>query len=542
MNNHKSKVWIISAAIIFAVVVLATAGLLIKVVGLDMLPMKYLVPAILVVVFLLLLIFAFFFVLPLKKKSKEATTEEQPVKKPIAKYILRSVAMLLAIAMVVTDVVGIQMVNKFEETLANLSGEKEEEEKEEKEESEETESEIVKLEEFVFGIFVRVDDKAENLDDVKRYDLGYSLSYDRNNTQMAINVMENELDRKLKLEEYNDIFEMVDLTLSGEKDGFVLSTAYLDILEDQEGYEDIADQIKCIYECTVTIETDVPVKEEVPFDITKDTFVVYLSGHDTSFAANRANSDVNILAVVNPTTKQVLLINSPRDSYVPISVSPDGEMDKLTHCGTYGVECSMDTLAELYDIDISYYAQLNFTGFTRLVDALGGITVYSEKEFVSTSEGILIEKGYSHLDGAAALEFVRERKQFSGGDRMRGQHQMAVIKGIIGQMSSGNLLRNYDAILDSMGKYFKWNFSQEDVSALVKMQLGDMAEWHVQMYAINGTGDKKTSYSLPNLSTYVMIIDQATVDHAKTLIDMVYDGEIIEDEDLVLPEMTENNS
>ena len=526
MNNHKSKVWTISAAIVFAVVVLATAGLLVKVAGLDMLPMKYLGLAILAVVFLLLLIFLFFFVLPLKKKTQEQTTEEQPVKKPVAKYVFRSIAMVLAIAMVAVDVAGIQMVNKFEETMSNLV---------------EEENETVKVEEFVIGVFVRTEDKAENLDDVKRYDLGYSLAYDRNNTRKAINVMENELDRKLELEEFRDIFEMVDKVLAGEKAGFVLSMDYLDILADQEGYEDIADKIKCVHECTVSIETQVVEKEEEAFDVTKDTFVVYLSGHDTTFAAKRANSDVNILAVVNPTTKQVLLINSPRDSYVPISVSPEGEMDKLTHCGTYGVECSMDTLNELYDIDIKYYAQLNFTGFTRLIDALGGITVYSEKEFVSTSEGILIPQGYSHLDGASALEFVRERKQFAGGDRMRGQHQMAVIKGIINQMASGSMLRNYDAVLDSMGHYFKTNVPQEDISALVKMQLGDMAEWNVQMYAITGTGDNKTSYSLPNLSTYVMIIDQSTIDHAKTLIDMVYEGETIEEEDLVLPTTEEKN-
>ena len=530
MNNHKSKVWTISAAIIFGVVALATAGLLVKVAGLDMLPMKYMGLAISVVVFLLLLIFAFFFLLPIKKKVEEQAAEEQPVKKPVAKYVLRSIAMILAIAMVVVDVVGIQMVNKFEETMANMSEEEQQEEKE---------SEIVKIEEYVFGVFVRTEDKAENLDDVKRYDLGYSLAYDRNNTRMSINVIENDLDRKLKLEEFRDIFEMVDMTLSGEKDGFILSTDYLDILADQEGYEDIADKIKCVHECTVTIETDVAEKEEVPFDITKDTFVVYLSGHDTTFATKRANSDVNILAVVNPATKQVLLINSPRDSYVEISVSPDGALDKLTHCGTYGVECSVDTLSELYDVDISYYAQLNFTGFMKLIDAVGGISVYSEKH-IETFDGYTFVKGMNELNGDQALRFVRERKMY-GGDRVRGRHQMEVIKGLIAKMSSGALLRNYDDVLDSMGKYFKWNLPQEDISALVKMQLGDMAEWNVQMYAITGTGDNKTSYSLPNLSTYVMIIDPATVDHAKTLIDMVYDGEIIEDEDLVLPEVTENN-
>lgn len=525
MNNQKSKVWTISAAIVFVVVTLATAGLLFQVAGLNMLPMKYLGLVIFAVVFLLLLIFAFFFFLPLKKKAQEQAAEEQPVKKPIAKYVLRSVAMVLAIAMVVVDVVGIQMINKFEETMSNMS--------------DDDKDEVVKVEEFVIGVFVRAEDKAENLEDVKRYDLAYSLAYDRNNTRKAINVMENELDRKLELEEFKDIFEMIDKVLAGEKAGFVLSMDYLDILADQAGYEDIASKIKCVHECTVTIETDVAEKEEVAFDVTKDTFVVYLSGHDTTFAAKRANSDVNILAVINPTTKQVLLINSPRDSYVEISVSPDGALDKLTHCGTYGVECSMDTLNELYDIDIKYYAQLNFTGFMKLIDAVGGISVYSEKH-IETFDGYTFVKGMNELNGDQALRFVRERKMY-GGDRVRGRHQMEVIKGLIAKMSSGALLRNYDDVLDSMGKYFKWNLPQEDISALVKMQLGDMAEWNVQMYAITGTGDNKTSYSLPNLSTYVMIIDPATVDHAKTLIDMVYDGEIIEDEDLVLPEVTENN-
>ena len=86
-----------------------------------------------------------------------------------------------------------------------------------------------------------------------------------------------------------------------------------------------------------------------------------------------------------------------------------------------------------------------------------------------------------------------------------------------------------------------YNVPQEDISALVKMQLEDLSSWNVQLYAINGTGDNKTSYSLPNLSTYVLIIDPATVDHARTLIDMVYEGEVIEEEDLELPVVNENN-
>lgn len=536
MNNFKKNAWPIAKGIIFGLALLATAGLMIKVAGLNMLPMKYLIPIILMVVFLLLIIFALLYLLPIKRKnqgkeSKDNIGEKETkvegkmpvawkdfVKKLSSKHVIRGIGVLLALILFIVDIVGIHAVNKFEETMSSLI------------------QEDTDVEEFVVGVYVRAEDKAENLEDVKRYDLAYSLAYDRNVTKKAIDVMENELDRNLNLEEYGSILEMVDDVLAKNKAGFVISTSYMNILAEQEGYEDISDQVKCIHECVITTETKTVEKEEENFDVTKDPFIVYVSGHDTTFAANRANSDVNIIVVVNPSTKQVLLINTPRDYYVEISVSDEGAKDKLTHCGIYGVDCSMDTLNELYDIDIRYYAQLNFKGFIRLIDAVGGITVYSEKEFYSTSEGIFIQKGTNHLNGEAALEFVRERKQFGDGDAARGRHQMEVIQGIIKKMSSGSLLSNYDDVLDSMGKYFKCNVPQEDLSALVKMQVSDMAEWNVQSYAVGGEGKSMITYSIPDLKVYVMVPDEITIEHAKTLIEKVYEGETIEEEDLVLPE------
>lgn len=513
MNNRKIKVWPFIAGTMFAGVMFTTMGLIIEVVGLDMLPIKYLGLAGLAVAFLLFLIFGFFFLIPNAAKN-------------IVKYVARTVGVLLAISLVLVDAVGIQMVNKFEETMQNVV--------ENTKPKEDDTEEVVKVEEFIIGVYVLAEDKAKTLEDIKRYDFGYSFSYDRKNVEKAINLIENELDRSLKLEEYHDIFYMVDQLLAEEVDAFILSNSYLDIIMEQEGYEDILSEIKCIYECKVTSETQIVERDETEetFDITKDPFVVYISGHDVSFAAVRANSDVNILAAVNPETKQILLINTPRDYYVPISMSKVGEKDKLTHCGIYGVECSMDTLSDFYDVDINYYAQFNFTGFKRLIDAVGGISVYSEISFYSTNEGIYFEQGINHLNGEQALAFVRERKQFSGGDRMRGVHQMAVIKGVIEKMSSGSLLMNYAGVLDSMGGYFRCGFTQEEIAALVKMQLNDLAEWNIKSFSVTGSGDFNTSYSLPNLETYVMVPDEISVGHAKKLVDMVYSGKTIEDDDL----------
>ena len=116
--------------------------------------------------------------------------------------------------------------------------------------------------------------------------------------------------------------------------------------------------------------------------ITKEPFVIYLSGVDTrGELTEKARSDVNILAVVNPQTKQVALINTPRDYYVDLAGT--NSKDKLTHAGLYGVETSMATLGNLYGVSVDHYIRINFAGFINIVDALGGVDVYSDQAFTS---------------------------------------------------------------------------------------------------------------------------------------------------------------
>jgi len=267
------------------------------------------------------------------------------------------------------------------------------------------------------------------------------------------------------------------------------------------------------------------------FDITKDPFVVYVSGNDTDSNMDKVRSDVNILAVVNPSTRQVLLVNTPRDFYVDISVA-EGQKDKLTHCGNFGIDCSMDTLSDLYDIDVKYFAQVSFNGFINLIDAIDGISVYSEKEFVSWSEKIHFDKGTNYVDGKSALEFVRERHAFGDGDAARGRHQMEVIKGVAKKMLSGALLTKYGDILDSLGGCFRTNLTQNDMTSLVKEQLKDMGEWTIQSFSVKGTGTKAYTYSIPNAKAYVILPDEDIVEYASILMDRVFEGTEITEDDL----------
>ena len=264
--------------------------------------------------------------------------------------------------------------------------------------------------------------------------------------------------------------------------------------------------------------------------ITKEPFVVYLSGVDNrGELTENARSDVNILAVVNPVTKQAALINTPRDYYVDLAGTES--KDKLTHAGLYGVETSMATLGNLYGVDVGHYIRINFAGFISIIDAIGGVDVYSDQAFTSVGspgyyDPTTFAEGWNHLDGKSALAFARERHAFKTGDIQRGINQMKVIDAMANKLKSPALLMSFSKLMDAAADCFVTSFSQEQISALVRMQLGDLASWDIQSYTVTGSGAKSSKcYSAKGQSLYVMKPDENSVNEAKALIAAVLGGE-----------------
>ena len=264
--------------------------------------------------------------------------------------------------------------------------------------------------------------------------------------------------------------------------------------------------------------------------ITKEPFVVYLSGVDNrGELTENARSDVNILAVVNPVTKQAALINTPRDYYVDLAGTES--KDKLTHAGLYGVETSMATLGNLYGVDVDHYIRINFAGFISIIDAIGGVDVYSDQAFTSVGspgyyDPTTFAEGWNHLDGKSALAFARERHAFKTGDIQRGINQMKVIDAMANKLKSPALLMSFSKLMDAAADCFVTSFSQEQISALVRMQLGDLASWEIQSYTVTGSGAKSSKcYSAKGQSLYVMKPDENSVNEAKALIAAVLGGE-----------------
>ena len=370
------------------------------------------------------------------------------------------------------------------------------------------------------SIIVLKDDPAQSLEDTKDCSFGIQEVIDRDNVNKAIDNFDNDLNAKIKYITYNGFHPQIDALYNGEVRAIIINEAYRETIEDE--FSDFSEKTRMLEVHKVV--TDVKV-EPVNKEITKNAFTVYISGIDTYGSISRTSrSDVNIIATINPITKQILLNTTPRDYYVSLPFA-NGAMDKLTHAGIYGVDASMETLENLYDIDIDYYVRVNFTSLTRIVDALGGVIVNSPYEF--KVQGYSFNVGDNELNGDKALAFSRERHSFANGDNQRGINQTLVIKAMLNKALSPVILTKYSNIMNSISGSFETNMSFDEITSLVRMQMNDLASWNIVSNAVVGTGDSQTTYSAGSQHLYVMIPNQTSVDNAKEKMQQVISGEIL---------------
>ncbi len=162
-----------------------------------------------------------------------------------------------------------------------------------------------------------------------------------------------------------------------------------------------------------------------------------------------ARTDTILVLTLDPARRQASLLSVPRDLWVDIPSYGYGKLAIAYEVG--GPRLAVYTLQRELGIPIDYYAALTFTGFTRLVDALGGVTIDVPQELKDAQYPCLtttaycpidIKPGVQHLDGATALEFVRERHAFAQQDLARVQDQQAFLAALRHQaLTPSTLLR-----------------------------------------------------------------------------------------------------
>lgn len=390
-------------------------------------------------------------------------------------------------------------------------------------------------------VVVKEESTAQTLNDLKAGSWGIQYADDVELMGQAADELKKRLDTDLNLTAFDDYETLYPALMSGQVDCMVMNSSYLDMIDDltmeEEGYY-FSDKIRIIETLEFETKAEEPVQANVSedFDITKDPFIAYVSGIDTyGDITTRSRSDVNILLIANPETRQILIVTTPRDGYVIIPGISGSQKDKLTHAGLYGANKSIETINSIYDIDINYYARVNFNSVINIVDALGGVDVYSRYDFTSGSnlgEQFHYTEGYNHLNGKQALAFSRERYSFGEGDNQRGKDQMEVIKGIIKKCTSPAILTGFSSIMEEISDQVQTNLPTDSIYALVKMQLEDPREWEMYSYAITATGSREYCYSYTGKSLYVANLSDSSIAQAKSLMEAVMSGQKITEADV----------
>ena len=425
------------------------------------------------------------------------------------------VGKVLAVLLAVVMFVGSSYIGKANSVISNIAG--------------------VTTKTDTFPLVVLATDPATGVEATKNYTFGYNKINNKDMAESLIQEVNTTLGTNVKTRTYDNWTNIINALYNNEVKVIVFNESNRAMLEEQ--FTDFEEKTKVIYTKTYTTQ----IKENVVNKNTAtESFTIYVSGND-DYGAISANgrSDVNIVATFNPKTRQVLMVSTPRDYWVPVdtlSTDSNGKAvtgyEKLTHAGNYGVDSSISTLESLYGVDVDYYVKVNFTGAVGVIDALGGITINSDVKFTNGEDAAPVAYNFvvgpNECDGEKALAFCRERQAFSDGDNQRGRNQMAAIEGMIDKATSTAILTQYNKVLDAVSGLIATNMPDSAISNLVKAQINDPTGWNIMSYSVSGTGATKTGQLFGIVGMSVIEPDYSTVNTAIELMSKVRNGEVFD--------------
>lgn len=384
------------------------------------------------------------------------------------------------------------------------------------------------------SVIVMKSSNYNSLKDLSGKKIGTTSELDAKSTEKCLTDIKKSID--FDQEDYpNYNQEMTDL-YDGRIDGVILDESSRGIVYEQ--FLNISQVTKVVHTTSYKAPREhAIVDSKHPVDVTKDPFTIYFSGNDSFGDIQKTGrTDSNMLVTVNPKTHRILMTSIPRDYYVPVACAedaadgcPDGQKDKLTHTGLYGVQTTINTIEDFMDVDINYYVRVNFSSLTNIVDAIGGVDVTVGKGlavdqfYTDDTIGGVVE-GENHLDGQKALAYARERYAYEDGDLQRVKNQQQVLKAIIKKVKSPSMLLKYASLIDAIGSAIETNMPSSSITNFVKFQLASNSSWKFESYPM--VGDTGMEFS-PSLGDTVSVTyqDRGSIETAHDKIEAILNGE-----------------
>lgn len=231
---------------------------------------------------------------------------------------------------------------------------------------------------------------------------------------------------------------------------------------------------------TVTTKTAVTNESKAPAAQTTapakwestDRINILLLGGDSRKKDEIHSADSLMIVSIDPATKKMKLLSILRDTYVNI---PGYGEDRISRAITMGgSSLAMKSAEELTGIPIQYYLYMDMQSFIRLIDSIGGIDLEVEKNmnYVDSNEDSMYEihlkKGYQHLDGIQALQYVRFRHDAMS-DFARTERQRKFLKAVVIELLTRTKVTELPKLILFFEPYIETNISDDDMIKLGKL-------------------------------------------------------------------------
>lgn len=216
-------------------------------------------------------------------------------------------------------------------------------------------------------------------------------------------------------------------------------------------------------------------------------------------------SDTLFTVMYDSKNNNASLLSIPRDTMVKI---PKNGWDKANHAYAYGgYKMTRQMVEELLGIQINNYILIDFKGFVRIIDAIGGVDINVEKDMYyedpyDGNDGLVIdlEKGMQHLDGEHAIQYVRYRDE--DGDIGRIKRQQHFIAAVYDKVLSAKIITSMPGLIKEITSMIKTDMSLTDMAALAKSMYADVKKGGLQMATVPGESVyiEGISYWVPDMT------------------------------------------
>ena len=307
-----------------------------------------------------------------------------------------------------------------------------------------------------------------------------SSKRDKDNNELSTKLYKN---KKLKndITEYEDYIKLLLDLYNKEIDAAFVPGNFDTLFRNEEGFENINNDIKIIYEYSEKKKNeDLNLVSDKDFNEPLTFLFLGVDSEGNGLNANAAfNGDTLMLMSFNPKTLSSVLLSIPRDTYVPIACN-NNRYAKINSSAAYGTGCVISTINQFLDINIDYYVKINFKGVVDLVEAVGGVEVdveaptymanaYGGKVCEQNSDRqwgdklVCMNPGLQVLDGEQALAYARCRHMYIGSDLDRVRHQQQVVEALANKVLHFNSIKEFQDILNAVSKNIATNMDTDTI-------------------------------------------------------------------------------